>query len=99
VALEIQPAPEDMMVNGALVSSSSNLMQVVNNLRLEKYAVRPSGRKALGKNPLIRNTYYFLRPLMSVMMRRHLQRVYLQGWDKTSFPKWPAIAGAGRGCI
>jgi hypothetical protein len=68
---------------------SSDPTQVVNNLRREKYKGSSNGRKAIGENPVVHNTYYLLRPLMPVGMRRHLQRAYLKGWDKIPFPKWP----------
>jgi hypothetical protein len=33
--------------------------------------------------------YYFLRPLLPVTARKHLQKNYLAGWDKKPFPHWP----------
>jgi hypothetical protein len=36
-----------------------------------------------------RKIYYFLRPILGVSLRKHLQRINLQGWDKISFPHWP----------
>ncbi|MBV8968023.1 MAG: hypothetical protein JO331_03050 [Verrucomicrobia bacterium] len=78
-----------LKVDGTSVQLATNPMQVVNTLRLEKYAVGFKGRKPVGMNHAVRNTYYFLRPLMPVMMRKHLQRAYLQGWDKVPFPRWP----------
>jgi hypothetical protein len=63
---------------------------VIDNLRLERYAIdhnlngsQPFSRKAL------RFAYYSLRPLLSVPVRRHIQKVYLRGWEKRIFPRWP----------
>ncbi len=64
--------------------------QVIDNLRLERYAIdhnlngtQPLSRKAL------RFAYYALRPMFSVPVRRQIQRVYLHGWDNRPFPRWP----------
>jgi peptidoglycan/xylan/chitin deacetylase (PgdA/CDA1 family) len=63
---------------------------VIDNLRLERYAVdhnlngtQPFPRKAL------RFAYYSLRPFFTVPVRRRIQRVYLRGWDNRPFPHWP----------
>jgi peptidoglycan/xylan/chitin deacetylase (PgdA/CDA1 family) len=64
--------------------------QVIDNLRMERYAVdhnlngtQPLSRKAL------RFAYYSLRPLFPVPVRRHIQKAYLRGWDNRRFPHWP----------
>jgi hypothetical protein len=36
-----------------------------------------------------RSVYYFLRPLLSVAVRRHLQKIRLSGWERIPFPSWP----------
>jgi hypothetical protein len=33
--------------------------------------------------------YYFIRPVLPAGMRRLLQKVYMKGWDKLPFPRWP----------
>jgi hypothetical protein len=35
------------------------------------------------------SAYYFVRPILPVAVRKHLQKVRLRNWDKLSFPKWP----------
>jgi peptidoglycan/xylan/chitin deacetylase (PgdA/CDA1 family) len=64
--------------------------QVIDNLRMERYAIdhnlngtQPLSRKAL------RFAYYSLRPLFPVPVRRHIQKAYLRGWDNRRFPHWP----------
>jgi hypothetical protein len=59
---------------------------VADHLRYERYAGRaeePSWKRAL------RELYYWLRPALPVAVRRHLQRLWLKGWDKKPFPSWP----------
>ena len=62
--------------------------EVIENLRRERYTAhfREEGRVL---NEILRKTYYFVRPLLGVAVRRHLQKLYLRGWDKIPFPAWP----------
>jgi hypothetical protein len=67
-----------------------DLSAVVANLREERYALD-------AQHPLrswtaaraARSIYYFLRPTLPVAVRKHLQRTWLNGWDRIAFPKWP----------
>ncbi len=64
-----------------------DLDQVVDSLRYERYsknAVRHSTMHAA-----IASAYYFVRPLLPVAVRKHLQKIRLRDWDKLPFPKWP----------
>jgi len=64
--------------------------QVVDNLRLERYmGAHTDNILKRWIKFLIRQTYYALRPLMSVNVRKHLQRRALSDWDKIPFPRWP----------
>jgi hypothetical protein len=60
--------------------------EIADNLRLERYVEQ---RNQGGIKALIRSTYYALRPLFPVFLRRHLQRAWLKGWDQKPFPRWP----------
>ena len=62
--------------------------EVIENLRRERYTAhfRDEGRVL---NEVLRKTYYFVRPLLGVPIRRQLQRIYLRGWDNIPFPTWP----------
>ena len=33
--------------------------------------------------------YYLIRPLLSVGVRKYLQKLHLRDWDKLPFPRWP----------
>ena len=63
-------------------------VQVVDNLRWEKYQERESSAES-NAGGLVRRLYYMLRPLMPVHVRKHLQRLSLRGWDRIPFPHWP----------
>ena len=62
-----------------------DLSDVVDNLHREAYVEewRHGALSSLSK------PYYFIRPLLPVGVRRHLQKLYLRGWDKLPFPRWP----------
>jgi hypothetical protein len=67
-----------------------DLAEVVTNLRLERYTTSSTGYvEALTTSSAVQGFYYFLRPLLPVAVRRHLQRARLRGWDRIAFPRWP----------
>ena len=67
-----------------------DLAEVVTNLREERYQLPSSGWfEAPGVGSAARSIYYFLRPLLTVGIRKHLQRMRLRGWESIAFPAWP----------
>jgi hypothetical protein len=67
-----------------------DLAQVVHNLREERY--QQASRSMLGRvttSAAARGVYYLFRPILSVAVRKHLQRIQLRGWDRIAFPRWP----------
>jgi hypothetical protein len=64
--------------------------QIVENLRRERY-VNHSGADGAGitSHRLVRKTYYAVRELLPVAVRKHFQKIYLGGWRNLQFPKWP----------
>ena len=61
-----------------------DLAEVVTNLR-QALSAAPGGRfDALG-SILRLGIYYFLRPLLAVGVRKHLQRMRLRGWENIRF--------------
>jgi hypothetical protein len=74
-----------------------NPSQIVDNLRRERYTINQStNSRAILSGEEIRKIYYFVRPLLGVSLRKHLQRLFLRNWDKISFPKWPVDATVER---
>src|SRR5439155_3865228 len=67
-----------------------DVSQVVDNLRGERYSMasRSSVERLIGDG-LARRIYYFLRPLLSVPVRKRLQKIQLRGWRNIVFPRWP----------
>ncbi|MEO5895007.1 MAG: hypothetical protein ABIS06_04850, partial [Vicinamibacterales bacterium] len=67
-----------------------DLDEVITNLQYERYPkVFYSSVEKAASSALAREAYYLLRPLMSVRVRKHLQRARLGGWENIRFPRWP----------
>ena len=64
--------------------------EVVDNLRHERY-VHASSKNGvmLGTSSPVRRAYRFLRPLMPLSLRKHLQKMHFRGWGQIPFPSWP----------
>ena len=83
-------ACQDVFVNGSGIRLPFDPVQVVNNLRFERYVNNsPKGNRNLVVNNAVRNMYYSIRPFMPVAVRKPFQRLYFRGWDKVQFPTWP----------
>ena len=63
-----------------------DLSQVVDGLRGEMYA--NDWRDGRANSPLA-GLYYFVRPLLPVFIRKHLQKIRLRDWASIPFPSWP----------
>jgi len=63
-----------------------DLAQVADNLRHELYAANGNGPYL---QSLMKRMYYCVRPLLPVGVRKHLQRIHLNGWQHARFPHWP----------
>ena len=67
-----------------------DLADVVTNLREERYAQAQGGlTERITTARVIQDAYYFIRPLLPVAVRRHLQRIRLGAWQSIAFPHWP----------
>ena len=67
-----------------------DLNDVVTNFHRERYRQSAPGYlDVIAGSGLPRTLYYFLRPGLSVPLRRHLQKLRLSGWEKLAFPRWP----------
>ncbi len=82
---EIYDAASGVRIEDGVICLPFDLSDVVENLQREAY-VEEWRHGALSS---LLKPYYFIRPLLPVGIRRHLQKLYLRGWDKISFPRWP----------
>lgn len=76
-------------INETSVSLPFDPIQVIDNLRCERYAPPRLRAKAFMPAGFLQSIYYALRPALGVSMRRHIQKFYFRGWDKIPFPQWP----------
>jgi len=83
-------ALKDVRLEGSTVHLPFSVTEVIDNLRLERYEKKLVPRREwLVAHELIQETYYFVRELLPVSVRRHLQRAYFSDWRKRPFPAWP----------
>jgi len=79
--------------NGGTLHLPFDPDQIVDNTLLERY---PPNARDLSTQPVLRSVYYTLRPLLPVTVRKYLQRIYLAGWEKARFPRWPVDVSVER---
>src|SRR6266568_5332211 len=95
VAADVQASVDFDASNATIVTDSEirlpfNISDVIENLRKEHYVAQlNSGREKLIQHELVRNSYYFVRELLPVWIRRYLQRAYFKDWQDLPFPHWP----------
>jgi hypothetical protein len=78
----------DVTVQNGTIYLPFDVAQVVEGLRRESYAETAlEGKSPVGSG--INRIYYFIRPLLPVSVRKHLQKARLSGWDRRPFPRWP----------
>jgi len=78
----------DVSITGGCVRVPFDPTQVADNLRLERYAAAQNGA-ASPRQTAWQGPYYALRPLIPTALRRSLQRLYMRGWKRVAFPRWP----------
>jgi glycosyltransferase involved in cell wall biosynthesis len=69
----------------ASVALPFDLKEVVDNLRCERY---PHAGQAI-EHSLSFRAYYWVRPLLPVRVRKHIQKWRLGDWKSLQFPRWP----------
>jgi hypothetical protein len=79
---------ERLHVEDAQVSAGTSLTALVDDLRLERYQMN-EGVSAGSLSSLATTAYYLVRPLLTVGVRKHLQRFALRDWKRIAFPEWP----------
>lgn len=85
---ELANALESVNVEAAGIRLPFDPGEIIENLHRERYSAhfRKQGRIL---NHVLRKGYYFVRPLLGVSARRHLQKMRLRGWNDIGFPVWP----------
>lgn len=63
--------------------------EVVDNLRLERYAIGSPSVEALRQSSWQKSLYYTVRRFVPAALRRALQRTYFRDYRSLPFPRWP----------
>jgi hypothetical protein len=82
----LRDALRDVVIEDGTAYLPFDPSQVIENLRRETYVGDWRDGKSLSA---LARMYYFLRPALPVVVRRHLQKLHLRGWEKLPFPNWP----------
>lgn len=69
-----------------IVSLPFEPSEIIDNLRCERYIDDWRRDRSLS---VLTELYYLARPMLHVGIRKHLQKLYLRGWEKIPFPRWP----------
>jgi len=83
----LRDALQDARIENGTAQLPFSLEQVVDNLRLERYSPFSNGHSPMSS--MLSGMYYFVRPVLPVDVRKHLQKIRLSGWEELSFPHWP----------
>lgn len=75
----------DVVINDGKASVPFSPAEVIENLYHEAYV----GEWREGALSILARFYYFLRPVLPVYVRRHIQMLHLGNWHKLPFPSWP----------
>ncbi|HEY1903548.1 MAG TPA: hypothetical protein VGG56_14025 [Terracidiphilus sp.] len=75
----------DVLFDGMQLVLPFDPNEVIDNLRLERYA----GNQLGNFEKALKNIYYRLRPLTNRPLRRGIQRLRAVNWQNRRFPNWP----------
>jgi hypothetical protein len=82
----LHDAKSDVACENGTVYLPFDPSEVTRNLRYEIYAADWRARFPLS---LLAKVYYFVRPLLPVPIRKHLQKFHLSTRARSPFPRWP----------
>jgi hypothetical protein len=87
---ELSNALKSVQLTDSEVCLPFDPAQVVENLRRERYVKQSlPGQGRIFDYQLVRKTYYSVRELLPVSIRKHFQKLYLSDWRRLRFPRWP----------
>jgi len=81
---------QDIKVDRFGITLPFNPEEISWNLRHERYTTEGDSNRLA--TSALRSAYYFARPFLPLPVRKHLQRIRLNGWQQISFPRWPVGA-------
>jgi hypothetical protein len=85
----LHDALADVIVDGRTLWLPFDPSEIAANLRHERHATSNGDGKRFAAGAILRKAYYTVRPLLSVSVRKHLQRMHLRDRRDIRFPSWP----------
>lgn len=87
---DLYDASKNLRIDGLQIHLPFSPSQVIDNLRRERYVEHLTpGRERAVTQEWVLKSYYSLRRLIPVSIRRRLQRAYFSDWRSRPFPAWP----------
>jgi len=77
----------DVSMDDGRLSFPFNPTEIIENLRLERYANGTDMASSL--DSFLRKLYYLVRPITNLEVRRRVQKFRARNWKEQPFPKWP----------
>jgi hypothetical protein len=84
---KLDDVSREIRVDGTSIELPFDPEEIIQNLRQERYAA--ASPRYGQRFSIAREFYYMARPWMPLAVRKRLQQIYLRGWEKLAFPKWP----------
>jgi len=82
-------AEQDVVLSGSGVQLPFDIDQLIGNLYFERYTRQPLSAPRRIARQAIRHLYYTFRPSLPAAVKILLQKWYLNGWNRLTFPRWP----------
>jgi len=79
----------DVKQSGTTVLLPFSPTEVIDNLRLERYARQYTCSEWTQRQKFLRDGYYLLRPWMGLTLRTYVKQIHANGWRRIAFPRWP----------
>jgi hypothetical protein len=81
---------EHVTANGSQATLPFSPSEIIDNLRLERYALDGyAGKQTILSSRALQKIYYSIRPCLQVSVRKHFQRLFHRNWEDLTFPSWP----------
>jgi hypothetical protein len=86
----LHDSSHDVTTDGGIARLPIDPDEIINNFRYERYRdADQTSWTRFCESPLIRGTYYWLRPFLPPIVRKRLQRALLKNRTTLPFPQWP----------
>lgn len=90
VSGQLYDAMQGVEISKSTPSLPFDPTSIIDNLRFERYVNgNVSGKWNKHLKAILKDSYYAVRPNLPIFVRKFIQRISLNGWDRKPFPEWP----------